>query len=133
MLKLKDVSFWLFIAIMAFCATARSQTTSKDVVASVNVYLDDKKVETDKILVTLAKSDSYVRINDSFVTYLHPDKTYSMTITHPEYNIGIIKIDTSKRGSKIDIKVYLSSKDTTRYYTYYRYDNSIKNYKQIRL
>lgn len=104
-----------------------------DIKASFNIFLDNKKIETDSVLIgsvhdTSAKT--YSIINDSFDTYLLPNKTYNMIVTHPNYNKQILKIITNKTNENLKVEIYLSSKDPDCYIGYYKYNITLRKYIQ---
>ena len=104
---------------------------SNDVKATFNVYLDNKKVETDSVLIGSiydSSTKTYSVINDQFDTFLLPNRVYNMIITHPNYNKQILKIITDKANEKLKVNIYLSSKDPDCYLGYYKYNKLLKKY-----
>jgi len=87
--------------------------TKDDIKISFNVYLDNKKVETDSIQVGFVSTHNktlythHAYISNSFVTFFKPNRVYNMFISHPNYKKQIIKINTFKIKSD-SINVYLN-------------------------
>lgn len=104
----------------------------KEITISFNIYLDNKKVETDSVLVgyySKQVTNKYLIINDSFTTYLKPNTIYSMVITHPSYNKQIIRINTDSLKSKINyIDVYLASNKSDKENNKLHYNNTLNKY-----
>jgi hypothetical protein len=111
----------VLVSMMLYCSKADAQESLK---VDFNVYLDYKKVESDSIFVS-QNGSPVVKITDSFVTWLLPNKKYKFIISYSSFNKQIIEIDTnnSKRDS-LSIRLYLSKNNkeySTCYNGYFNY------------
>jgi hypothetical protein len=105
----------MMIMVILLVFSSKSQTKNKDddIEISFNIYLDNKKTETDSVQVKFVSKNNkslYVYptyITDSFITYFKPNRVYNMVISHPKYNNQIVKINTYKIKNKT-INVYLN-------------------------
>lgn len=122
---------YLLILIGFIALNINAQQPKKEIKASFDVFLDNKKIETDSIVVGYVYTNSikyHVVINDTFTSFLLPNETYHMVITHPNYNKQMLKIVTSNVYKDMKINIYLSSKEPDCYIGYYKYNPILKKY-----
>ena len=120
----------LIVTLCIIANTLLAQT--KDITLNFTVYLDNKKIETDKVLIGIIRKDSiseYSIISNQFTTFLTPGRVYNMVISHPSYNKQIFKINTNLLKSDINkIDVYLSTNQPNRYTDTLEYNKLLKKY-----
>lgn len=100
---------------------AQNKDPVEDFKVKFNVYLNDKKVETDSVLVGFynpSTTEYFMKITDDFVTYFKYNQTYNMMITHPNYNKVIIKIRIKSPNDLAYYNIYLNSNEPTKYINY---------------
>ena len=103
---------------------------AQEIPINCSVYLDNKKIETDSVLVTFSKMNEmhcYSTISNDFTTFLAPNKAYRMTISHPGYNRYIINIITAEELKTINIRVNLTRNKNDKI-VYYTYSKKINEY-----
>ena len=111
------------MCLLTMFVNAQNKEPTKEISVNFNVFLDNKKIESDSIYVSLHNHNytvdkiHYIRITDSFVTFFKVNKIYNFVITHPRYNKVIVKINTFKIDSA-KYNIYLSSNKSNEYINY---------------
>jgi len=86
---------------------------NKEVKINFDVYLDNKKIETDSIQVSFNSKTliyNYILINDKFSTFILPDKVYNITISHPNYSKIILNLQSEKL-KEVNLKINLTKNE----------------------
>jgi hypothetical protein len=105
----------------------------KDIKVSIDVYLDNKKIECDSIYVSIINSTyttnpMMCRITDSFTTWVSSNEVCNFIITRPGYNKQYFTLNTHQTKKGLSMKVYLTKGDPDCYIGYLKYNSFLKTY-----
>lgn len=103
-------------------------TNSNDVLLKFNVFLDKTKKEMNTILISADKEKNYVKMTDSFHTFLVPNREYFFIVKYPGYNKNFIKVIPHNDGKLIECEVYLEKDKPDKDIGTIKYDNKSKKY-----
>lgn len=120
----------IILALISFTLSVSAQ--SKDIVAKFDVYLDNKKVESDSIYVGMCRTDAspeMLKICDRFTTFLEPNHTYKVVITRPGYNKQILKVEANASHKELNFKIYLSRNEPDCFIGYLKYNKITNKYE----
>lgn len=111
----------------------KNKNLNNEIEIQFRVLLDGKDVETDSVkigYVSINNKPNVVVINNQFTTYFKTNRYYQIVITHPEYNMQILRLKTDSiiPESKGYVTVYLQKNSSNCYIGELRYNKFLKRY-----
>jgi len=130
---MKTLTLLICLFSINLLAQDNSPPNDNEIEIQFRIYLDGKNVETDSVkigYVSINSKPNIVVINNQFTTYFKPNRYYQIVITHPNYNMQILRLKTDSIPIKTGgyVNIYLQKNTPTCNIGELRYNKFLKRY-----